>query len=302
MRVVTFAAARRRIWRIATIVFILVLFGVASDVAQAKMPPFEIEVTTDGTKATITAAFDQSYGFDPVDLDGLVAVYPESALDRQLRPIGQSEAVHVSLARVGTGIYQGTIDLDQAGRWAVVPFPTIPEYEPAPNLYPGAMLFETVTSSATIWMAAAGAVAAALLIYAFRTRKGRWLTRPSIAAAIGATVVCASLIPIATTAAAGRAFACPVTIPTEPRFVPMDPRHAERSMEGLVWYGSDDFWTPISTDGSCSPRKSVWWSQNFPGGEIENTPDIEVTWRRLDAPAPPITVAYGTNAYTLEDE
>ena len=289
-------------WRVATVVLVLVFFGVASDVAQAKMPPFEIDVATDGTTATITVEIDQSYGFDPLHLDGLVAVYPESALDEQFRPINQSEAVHVSLARVGIGIHQATIDLDQAGRWAVVPFPTIPDYEPPRYLYPNTMLFETASSSATFWMAAAGAVAAALLIHGFRTRKGRWLTRPAIAAAIEAIVICASLIAIATTAVAGRAFECPITIPIEPRFVPMDPHHAERSMEGLVWYGSDDLWTLISTDGSYSPRKSVWWSQNFPGGEIENTPDIDVTWRRLDADAPPITVDDGTNAYTLEDE
>jgi hypothetical protein len=233
-----------------------------------------------------------------LDLDGLVAVYPESALDDQFRPIGQSKAVHVSLARVGTGIYQGTIDLDHAGRWAVMPFPTIPEYEPTPNFYPGAMLFETATSSATIWMAAAGAVTAALLIYAVRIRKVRWLTRPAVA--VVGIAICTSLIAMATTAAAGRAFECPVTIPTEPRFVPMDRHHAERSMERLVWYGSDDLWTVVSTDAS-SRRKSVWWSQNFPGGDIENTPDIDVTWRRLDADAPPITVDYGTNAYTPED-
>jgi hypothetical protein len=287
-------------WRVATVAFVVVLLGVASDVAQAKMPPFEIDVATDGTLATITVEIDQSYGFDPLDLDGLVAVYPVSGLDTQLRPIGTSEAMHVSLARAEPGIYQGTIDLEP-GRWAVVPFPTILDYDPSGLLYPDTVLFETTTSSATFWIAAAGAVAGMLLMFGFRNRKVRWLIRPAIAAAIGATVICASLIAIATTAAAGRAFECPVTIPTEPRFVPTDPHHAERSMEGLAWYGSDDLWTVISTDGSYPPRKSVWWSQNFPGGHVEDTPDIDVTWQRLDADAAPISADHGTNGYTLED-
>jgi hypothetical protein len=92
---------------------------------------------------------------------------------------------------------------------------------------------------------------------------------------------------------------CPVTRPPEPGFSAPDgwPAHPP---EG-VWYGTADLWTQLPTDGSSpSPRKSVWWSANFPGGGEEEKPEVSVIWRRLDDPTAPgvRAPAPGTNAYT----
>jgi hypothetical protein len=58
----------------------------------------------------------------------------------------------------------------------------------------------------------------------------------------------------------------------------------------------------LPTDGSSpTPRKSVWWSVNFPGGSVEQQPDIAVTWQRLDKPAESLRADSGTNAFTAEE-
>jgi hypothetical protein len=49
------------------------------------------------------------------------------------------------------------------------------------------------------------------------------------------------------------------------------------------------------------PRKSVWWSANFPGGATEEEPGISVFWQRLDADAARIHQFEGTNALTGEE-
>lgn len=96
---------------------------------------------------------------------------------------------------------------------------------------------------------------------------------------------------------------CEVTVPSVPGFVPPD-THPETPAGGgdMVWYGSDDLWTALATDGTHGPRKSVWWSANFPGGAVEERPDITVTYEKLDAPfVPTITVGGpGTNAGTSD--
>lgn len=93
---------------------------------------------------------------------------------------------------------------------------------------------------------------------------------------------------------------CPVTIPDgdwqPPAPYPSDPAGDS------AWYGTDELWTVLDTQGDYQPRKSVWWSEDFQGGGEEPTPDIDVTWRRFDWPADAvITVTGGTNAYTAED-
>lgn len=301
MRVVTFDAARRLRWRVASVAAVMVLFVVAGPVAEAKMPPFEIDVEVDGTTATITVVIDDQYGFEAADLDGLLAVYPESGLDDRLRPESQSVAIEVGLDRAGTGLYRGTIDLKRAGRWAVVPFPTSAEYDPFQLFYPDTIMFETTANSARLWVAGVGFGSAALLIVGGRSRKLRWLPRPVAVATVVGIVVSMTVVAMAATTPGGGAFECPVTIPSEPGFVPQDTDQAEPSIDDRVWYGSEDLWTVLSTDGSYPPRKSVWWSQDFPGGRLENTPPIEVTWQRLDADRPPITADRGTNAHTPED-
>ena len=94
---------------------------------------------------------------------------------------------------------------------------------------------------------------------------------------------------------------CMPTIPTE-EFVPPEPYIPSRAADGLVWHGTNEIWTALSINGDHSPRKSVWWSVNFPGGTVEESPVILVEWTRLDTNAPAITNgSVGTNAYTDED-
>lgn len=120
--------------------------------------------------------------------------------------------------------------------------------------------------------------------------------------ASGSVVLIAALVVmVATTAASDESFQCPVTIPPQPGFVPSDPDTAEPSIDDAVWYGDADLWTLLSSEGSYQPRKSVWWSEKFPGGKAEPTPDIAVSWERLDADRPEITVDEGTNAFTGGD-
>lgn len=92
---------------------------------------------------------------------------------------------------------------------------------------------------------------------------------------------------------------CDVTVPPNPGLIPPD-THPSTPGEDMVWYGSEDLWTVLATDGSHVPRKSVWWSANFPGGSVEERPDITVTYERLDGPlATPIAIGGpGTNAHT----
>jgi hypothetical protein len=95
---------------------------------------------------------------------------------------------------------------------------------------------------------------------------------------------------------------CEVTVPPNPGFTPPD-SHRPTPGEGRVWYGSDALWTVLETDGSHGPRKSVWWSANFPGGTVEERPEITVTYERLDAPlsTPLVVGGPGTNAHTGAD-
>ena len=93
---------------------------------------------------------------------------------------------------------------------------------------------------------------------------------------------------------------CEPTIPLK-EFVPPQP-YAPSRTDGLAWYGTNELWTALDINGDHSPRKSVWWSENFRGGQFEASPVILVEWTRLDADAPIITNgSKGTNAFTAAD-
>lgn len=95
---------------------------------------------------------------------------------------------------------------------------------------------------------------------------------------------------------------CPVTVPAG-SFDPSPP-YPDRPARGdeYVWYGTKDLWTMLPTDGHYQRRKSIWWSENFPGGQTEEQPPITVAWERLDLPGvAPIVSERGTNAHTETD-
>jgi len=94
---------------------------------------------------------------------------------------------------------------------------------------------------------------------------------------------------------------CPVTIPGQ-GFTPPADYPATPSDPNSVWHGDDQLWTVLSTDGSYVPRKSVWWSVNFPGGAAENEPPIQTTYRLLNTNRDlTFRSEEGTNAYTEAD-
>jgi hypothetical protein len=97
--------------------------------------------------------------------------------------------------------------------------------------------------------------------------------------------------------------ACPVTLPTPGDFVPPAPYPATYPSQDFVWYGEAGLWTVLDPDGGYQPRKSVWWSEQFPGGDVEERPALHVTHRRIAEPDVPIIDNEGnaTNAYTVDD-
>ncbi len=97
-------------------------------------------------------------------------------------------------------------------------------------------------------------------------------------------------------------FECPVTDPDAGGFVPPEPWPSTPSVPDAVWYGTEELWTILELEGH-NPRKSVWWSVNFPGGSEEGQPPLEVTYQRLDSGGAPVVYpSPGTNAYTVEDD
>lgn len=103
--------------------------------ASAKMPPFDYTVHVDGKTATVTvtvSGFDDETppeGFDPSDLNGLLAIYPHDHTDRHGRPAIETDVVPVNLERIEVGRYQAQVTLER-NLWSVVPFPNVSSYDP----------------------------------------------------------------------------------------------------------------------------------------------------------------------------
>jgi hypothetical protein len=95
---------------------------------------------------------------------------------------------------------------------------------------------------------------------------------------------------------------CPITLPGAGFRAP-EPYPTDYPHEGLAWYGTDALWTALAVEGDHGPRKTVLWSAAFPGGAVEERPEVWVTWRRLDVD-PPVELDNGgeaTNAATAEE-
>lgn len=94
---------------------------------------------------------------------------------------------------------------------------------------------------------------------------------------------------------------CLLTRPTEPPFAP--PSDITPSA-GLFWHGTAQLWTEVRLDGTWRGlpyregtfgQKVFWWRQGY-DARSEPQPQIVVTGRRLDAPAPPLIASRPTNA------
>jgi len=102
--------------------------------------------------------------------------------------------------------------------------------------------------------------------------------------------------------------ACPVTKPPQPPFTPPIPYPSD----GLVWIGSPKLWTDIPKDGiwrglpHYTPddtryrQKVFWWSQGY-DWRSENPPELTITGRRLDGPAPSLSADDHANAGWTND-
>jgi hypothetical protein len=99
---------------------------------------------------------------------------------------------------------------------------------------------------------------------------------------------------------------CPATRPPDPPFVPPAPYPPTPPsvVDEKFWYGTNQLWTWLNADGTWEMAhdqhglfdKSVWWRQGY-DWRTETTPRLQVTGRRLDAPAPAITISGATNGF-----
>jgi hypothetical protein len=93
---------------------------------------------------------------------------------------------------------------------------------------------------------------------------------------------------------------CPATQPPDPAFVPPSPCPAQPPGEDRFWFGQAGLWTALPSSGSWAQlargEKFWWWSEEFDVSKDE-TPDLEITARRLDGPAPAVRVTEATNGY-----
>lgn len=292
--------------RVATTLAAFALLFVMALSVEAKMPEFETDVEVDGTTATVTATFEME-GFDPPELERVVAIYPTSAIDKSGVPVDDSSRVDVLLTPETDGVYQGVVDLEEAGSWAAVSMPDMyadpafqgvdpaSEDHAAFSFYPDPVYFETDTGTAWGWVAGGAAATLALGVLVWRPRIV-WKPLLATAGVVGLVLVATAAVP----GDADATFECPVTIPHQPGFSPPEPWPDTYPHEGSVWYGNPGLWTVLETDSDYGPRKSVWWSAKFPGGAEEERPDLHVTWTRLDTDEPIVVDNKGraTNAHT----
>lgn len=94
---------------------------------------------------------------------------------------------------------------------------------------------------------------------------------------------------------------CPVTQPADPPFTPSAPYPASAPNAGQFWYGEEDLWTMLPVDGTwpqlAHSEKVFWWREGYDGSE-EPEPDLAMSARRLDGPAPEAhSDPPATNAY-----
>ncbi len=101
---------------------------------------------------------------------------------------------------------------------------------------------------------------------------------------------------------------CEVTLAQKPPFVPPAPYDALAPEAGSFWYGSPDLWTVLPTAGTWRQlplgsggytQKTFWWRMGY-DSQKEPVPDLVVTGRRLDGPAPALVASRATNGYQVD--
>ena len=98
---------------------------------------------------------------------------------------------------------------------------------------------------------------------------------------------------------------CPVTLPEKATFEAPEPYSTNVPWDGFFWYGSDELWTVLRTDGVWAglplnpegyTQKIMWWSDQYVLQD-ELQPALVVTGKRLDVEAPPLKFHGATNAF-----
>ncbi len=101
---------------------------------------------------------------------------------------------------------------------------------------------------------------------------------------------------------------CPVTKPPDSPFVPPPPYSPGSPFAGEFWYGTEGLWTLLPADGTWRQlphnpggytQKVFWWRKGY-SWTAEPEPQLSVTGRRLDAPAPPLQASKATNAFAQD--
>jgi hypothetical protein len=115
-----------------------------------------------------------------------------------------------------------------------------------------------------------------------------------------------------TTRTVDLAQACAVKTPADQPFVPPSPYPATPS-EGSFWLGTNLLWTALPVDGTWKSlphytptdptfrQKIFWWRQGY-DPNTEPQPNLTVTGRRLDFPAPPLLSDPATNGWVQPDQ
>jgi TonB family protein len=107
---------------------------------------------------------------------------------------------------------------------------------------------------------------------------------------------------------------CPVTKSTDHSFIPPSPYRAQPS-PGNFWFGTDKLWTELPVTGTWSGlphytptdqtyyrNKLVFWRQGY-DPHSEPRPNLTVTGRRIDGPAPLLqTDGKGNGGWTNDDQ
>jgi hypothetical protein len=105
---------------------------------------------------------------------------------------------------------------------------------------------------------------------------------------------------------------CPVTLPSVHLFVPPSPYSSETNPNDF-WYGTDELWTSLPITGTWkglshytqtdpSYVQKMSWSRQGYDWRTEPWPNLKITGRRLDSPAPPLAADHATNGWIHRDQ
>jgi hypothetical protein len=166
-----------------------VLVGVAlmlpiTSTGLATTPGFDLSTEVAGSTVAVTLEFDEvPPGFNWLSLERsgilevLAGVVPATDVDGFGRPLPDAAIVLIPLEKEATGIYTGSLRV-QEGRWAVVPYPLISDFNPSSDPEAAQTQMITVGQSGSppwVWISL-GVLAAFMIVMIARTDRDKWST------------------------------------------------------------------------------------------------------------------------------